>query len=89
MCWVALLQILLQSCPPGCRNIAATRIHLWSLFSSLVVLICGFQEKVLERRVVSGTRARLAGFGWFSLFYIPTAVGFLVLLFQIKEIRKK
>lgn len=27
---------------------------------------------------MSGTRARLAGFGWLSLFYIPNAVGVLV-----------
>lgn len=73
-------QSLLQSSPRCCRNVTATRIHLGSLLLSLVELICGFQEKVLEKRVVSGTRARLARFGWLSLFYTPAAAGLLVSL---------
>lgn len=60
--------------PPGSR--------LQSVFLSRVMLICGFQEKLLEKRVAFWIQAKLANFGWSSFFWIPIAVTFLVFLLK-------
>lgn len=70
-----------QSLPPGSR--------LQRGFSSRVVLICGFEEKLLENRVAAWIQAKLANFGWSSLFWVPITVTFWVFLFENMELRHK
>lgn len=68
-----ILQAARTSLPWGSR--------LRSVYSSCVVLICGFQEKVLEKRAAAWIQAKLANFGRSSFFWIPIAVTCLVFLF--------